>query len=180
MRQSIGVILNLAASFQVAEDAPRVQAISLPDVPTPDSVTSPGWSTLFDRRFVEVAGADGGRATAWLRLHDATCDTPILQACGLAYVSDDLPTDAVFALHPDIPHRDANPGEGAHELMISASLDHSIWFHSLADPSDWQLHDFASYGIGGSRGLASGRVYTASGRHIATISQEVLLRTRRA
>jgi acyl-CoA thioesterase II len=180
VRQSIGVILNLAASFQVVEAAPQVQAISMPEVPSPDTLDSPGWSTLFERRFVEVAGTGSGRATAWLRLRDPIGDTPILQACGLAYVSDDLPTDAVFALHPRA--REGIPSEvgNAHEVLMSASLDHSIWFHALADPSQWQLHDFVAHGIGGSRGLASGHVYTASGQHIATISQEVLLRERRS
>ena len=62
VRQSIGVILNLAASFQVIEDTPHVQAISMPDVPAADALTSPGWSSLFERRFVAVHGAEGGRA----------------------------------------------------------------------------------------------------------------------
>jgi acyl-CoA thioesterase-2 len=178
VRQSIGVILNLSASFHVIEDAPQVQAITMPEVPAPDAVESPSWSTLFERRFVDVPNKEPGRATAWLRLCDAIGDDPMLYACGLAYVSDDLPTDAVFTLHPDI-HRDLEPGFGTgHELLISASLDHSIWFHSIADPSQWQLHDFTAHGIGGSRGLASGQVYTAAGDHIATISQEVLVRRR--
>ncbi|HEY1738998.1 MAG TPA: acyl-CoA thioesterase II, partial [Acidimicrobiia bacterium] len=119
------------------------------------------------------------RATAWLRLHEAVGDDPFLHACGLAYVSDDLPTDAVFGVHPDVPPEREQEPESPHDVLTSASLDHSIWFHALADPSQWQLHDFTSHGIGGSRGLATGQVYTASGEHIATISQEVLLRRRR-
>jgi acyl-CoA thioesterase-2 len=180
VRQSIGVILNLAASFHVVEDAPQVQAIAMPDAPDPQTLASPSWSSLFDRRFVDTSASSAGRATAWLRLHDAVGDDPFLHACGLAYVSDDLPTDAVFALHPDMRHRHPPVLENPHELLTSASLDHSIWFHSLADPSQWQLHDFTANGIGGSRGLASGQVYTAAGAHIATISQEVLVRKRRA
>jgi len=179
VRQSTGVILNLAASFHIVEDAPSAQAITMPDVAAPESLQSPSWSALFERQFVKTSGDSTGRATAWLRLHDQVGDDPILQACGMAYVSDDLPTDAVFTVHPDMPrgfpHEVANP----HELLTSASLDHSIWFHGLADPSQWQLHDFTSHGVGGSRGLASGQVYTEAGRHIATISQEVLLRKRR-
>jgi acyl-CoA thioesterase II len=180
VRQSIGVILNMAASFQIIEDAPRVQAIAMPEAPSPDLLASPSWSMLFDRRFVIPPGAEDGRSSAWLRLHDPIGGDPFLQACGLAYVSDDLPTDAVFALHPDNPHGIPTDLDNPHELLTSASLDHAIWFHQLADPSDWQLHDFTSHGIGGSRGLASGQVFTAAGTHIATISQEVLVRKRRA
>jgi acyl-CoA thioesterase-2 len=180
VRQSIGVILNMAASFHIPEDAPKVQAIAMPIVPAPETLTSPGWSMLFDRRFVDLPAADAGRATAWLRLRDGIDDDPLLQACGVAYVSDDLPTDAVFSLHPERPRNEAPVVTNAHDVLVSASLDHSIWFHSHSDPSRWQLHDFTSHGIGGSRGLASGQVYTASGEHVATISQEILLRQRRA
>jgi acyl-CoA thioesterase II len=179
VRQSTGVILNLAASFHIVEDAPFAQAITMPDVESPEALASPGWSALFERRFVTTSGSPTGRATAWLRLRDPVADDPILQACGLAYVSDDLPTDAVFAVHPDMPTGFPDEVVNPHEILTSASLDHAIWFHGLADPSKWQLHDFTSHGVGGSRGLASGQVYTESGRHIATISQEVLLRRRR-
>src|SRR5690242_19907213 len=77
VRQSGGVILNLAASFHVVEDAPHVQAITMPSGASPDTLESPSWSTLIERRFVDAARVEAGRATAWLRLHDAIHDDPL-------------------------------------------------------------------------------------------------------
>jgi acyl-CoA thioesterase-2 len=178
-RQSIGAILNMAASFHVAEEGPDVQVVAMPEVPPPDDVEGPSWTGMFERRFIDAPGTDAGRSVAWLRLHDRVGDDPLLQACGLAYVSDDLPTDSVFALHPDRPPLDEMSVENAHEVLLSASLDHAIWFHRPADPSAWQLHDLTAQGFRGGRGLASGTVFTADGHRVATISQEVLVRRRR-
>ena len=39
-------------------------------------------------------------ATSWLRVAEPIGEDPGLQAAGLAYLSDDLPTEAVVALYP--------------------------------------------------------------------------------
>ena len=62
--------------------------------------------------------------------------------------------------------------------FMSASLDHAIWFHRPVTASDWHLHEMRSLGLTGSRGLASGSVFAADGTHVATVTQEVLLRVR--
>ena len=56
------------------------------------------------------------------------------------------------------------------------SLDHTIWFHRPFRTDVWQLHDFSCHHFTGSRGLAVGHVFQPDGTHIATVSQEVLLR----
>jgi acyl-CoA thioesterase II len=70
------------------------------------------------------------------------------------------------------------PGEGFDRLFMSASLDHAIWFHRPPVADRWHLHDFTSHGLLGSRGLSVGHVVTDEGVHLATIAQEILLRTR--
>ena len=40
----------------------------------------------------------------------------------------------------------------------------------------WHLHDFTCQTFVGGRGLSTGHVFDESGRHVATIAQEVLLR----
>ncbi len=172
VRQSIGVILNMAASFQVDEDAPEVQTAVLPEVPRPESIEPETWSPVFDRRVVSRF-AEPGRSTGWFRMAEAIHD-PLLHACALAYLSDDLPTEAVVALHPD-RERLVDVGSG----FWSASLDHAVWFHRPMRADEWHLHDFTCHGLISSRGVSIGHVFTSEGSHVATVSQEVLLRPRR-
>ena len=116
-----------------------------------------------------------GRAAVWMRMTEAIGDDPVLQACALAYLSDDVPMDAVIALHPD--HREPSSGdESPYDEFMSASLDHALWFHRPPQVDDWHLHDLTSHGYLSSRGLSVGHVLTADGTHIATIAQEVVLR----
>jgi acyl-CoA thioesterase-2 len=173
-RQSVGAILTLATSFQTREDAPDVQTARLRDLPPPDDLPSESWSSVFDRRFVPTTDLPG-RATGWLRMLQPVGDDPALHACALAFLSDDLPTDAVVAQHPD------RPVERNFEdfPFWSASLDHAIWFHRDFAADGWHVHDFQCHGLLSSRGLAIGEVFTADGTHVATITQEVLLRGRR-
>jgi acyl-CoA thioesterase II len=173
-RQSIGAILTLACSFAVEEEAPDVQVAHLRSVPAPDALASETWSPVFDRRFVPSDG-EPGRATGWLRMTEPVGDDPGMHACALAYLSDDLPTDAVVALHPDRP-----AVRTFEEFPFwSASLDHAIWFHRDLPADDWHAHDFQCHGLLSSRGLSIGQVFTQDGTHVATITQEVLLRPRR-
>ncbi len=104
-------------------------------------------------------------------------DDPLTQACALAYLSDDLPTEAVVTDHPQ---RTAVMSDADFDrTFMSASLDHAIWFHRPLDAGAWHLHDLGSRGLTGSRGLATGEVFGEDGTHAATVSQEVLLRVRR-
>ncbi|MEY2434928.1 MAG: acyl-CoA thioesterase [Acidimicrobiaceae bacterium] len=169
-RQSIGAILNMAASFQIDEPAPDMQIAEPPRVPPPDALEGTAWMQMFERKF---ASAESGPAIAWLRMLDTVGDDRALNACALAYMSDDLPTDAVVALlHPE-----RKAGDWDVEFPFwSASLDHAIWFHRPIRANDWHLQEFTCHGIMSSRGLSLGHVFDKEGVHLATISQEVLLR----
>lgn len=173
-RQAVGAILNMSASFQVPEPAADVQTEILPPVAPPDGLRGDSWSPLIERRFLP-ADIGPGRIGAWLRLAEEIGDDPVLNACALAYLSDDLPCDAVVARHPDRPPRDAAP-----RRFWNASLDHAIWFHRPLRAGEWHLHDVTCRALFGSRGLAVGSVFDRAGRHVATVSQEVLIRVLRA
>lgn len=191
-RQAIGAILNLEASFQVPESSAEVQILELPagigrvdDLvakatgagETGADETGDSWSPVFDRRFVPAESfattedRRAGRVAAWMRVLEPT-DGPLMNACGLAYLSDDLPTDAVVRAHPigQLPESERWQG------IFSASLDHAIWFHRPAPADAWNLHDFSCLSYGSGRGLTLGKVFTEDGLHVATIAQEVLLR----
>lgn len=178
-RQAVGAILTMSVSFQVDEPGHDVQIAALPpDLPGPDDALrdDDSWSSMFERRFAAPRNALEGRGVAWMRMREPVGDDPILQACALAYLSDDLPTDAVVALHPDRPKGEW--GEGEMDFM-SASLDHAIWFHRPLAADQWHLHDFSSLAYLSSRGLGIGHILTTDGVHVATVAQEVLLRLTR-
>jgi len=171
-RQAVGAILNLSASFHIPELAVDVQTETAPRVAAPDDLPVNSWSPLMDRR-VLPADIAPGRVGAWMRMKEELGD-PILHACALAFLSDDLPTDAVIAMHPDRPPRD-----GQDQVFWNASLDHTMWFHHPLDASRWHLHDFRCLGIAHSHGISLGAIFDAEGRKAATVVQEVLLRPRR-
>jgi acyl-CoA thioesterase-2 len=182
-RQAVGAILNLEASFQAAEQSIDVETIvAPPGLPAPEETTEDSWSPLFDRRWVAAQHlpADGrtgaGRAAAWLRVREPIGDDPLLHTCALAYLSDDLPTDAVVRAHP-IGQEDRAAREAT---MFSASLDHTMWFHRPLRADEWHLHEFTCHSFVGGRGLAIGHVFGSDGTHAATIAQEVLMRDNRA
>ena len=73
-----------------------------------------------------------------------------------------------------MPH----PLGGDWERLVTASLDHAIWFHRPVKADEWLLFDIDGHGVANARGLALGRVFNAEGVHIASIAQEALGRRR--
>jgi acyl-CoA thioesterase II len=183
-RQAVGAILNAESSFQRPEVAAEVQTVAMPEVPAPATLVSDSWSTTFDKAFVapeDVGGVprDGsGRVVAWMKVNEPLGDpsdaaSQLLHRCWLAYLSDDLPTDAVIRAHPLADDEDGR------EALFCASLDHTIWFHRQLSADRWHLHDFSCVHFVGGRGLAVGHVFSEDGLHVATVAQEVLLRDSR-
>ena len=173
-RQAVGAILNLEASFQRPEPSLDLQTVIMPaGVPDPDSLISESLTQSTERRFVPPASIPSsepgaGRTLAWMRVNADLGDDQLLHRCWLAYLSDDLPADAVQV---DTEIGDKN--------RFTASLDHTIWFHRPVRADQWHLHDFVCHNYVGGRGLAIGHVFAADGVHVATVAQEVLLRGHR-
>jgi acyl-CoA thioesterase-2 len=119
--------------------------------------------------------AGGGRVVAWMRtaaeLGDpADVRAQLVHRCWLAYMSDDLPFDAVRQIHPSSADPDF------HERSYGASLDHTMWFHRPMRADRWHLHDISCHAFGGARGLTLAHVFAEDGAHVATYAQEILLR----
>ena len=181
-RQSVGAILNLEASYHAPEPAADIETVAIPPgVPGPDELEQTSWTPVFERCFVppdrlDLEGRAGsGRAAAWLRVTEPLGDAPEVHQGGLAYLSDDLPTDAVVRAHPV----GREPKEVIDASLFVASLDHAIWFHRPFRADRWNLYDFTCQTFVGGRGLSTGHVFDASGTHVATVAQEVLLRDTR-
>ncbi len=167
-RQSVGVILEMTASYQVDEEAPEVQTAVMPTVAAPAELAEDSWTPMFERR---MAPRKRGETSSWLRIADSIGDDPGLHACGLAYLSDDLPTDSVVSLYPGWDLTQHMEGQ-----FFSASLDHAIYFHRPMASDRWHLQSFTCHGLMSSRGVSVGYVFTEDGTHVATVVQEVLLR----
>jgi acyl-CoA thioesterase II len=170
-RQSGGAILNLSCSFHVDEDQADVQVGGLPpDVRLPrQKDIDDSWGPFLERQWAARPGP--GTARTWLRVIGPLEEDPILHQCALAYASDDAPMEASLTHHPVWTGDDT-----AWDRLMTASLDHAIWFHRPVRGDDWHLYDLVSEGIRGGRGMAHGRVLTTEGVHVASVAQEVLVR----
>lgn len=172
-RQSSGAILTLEASFHVVEPGPDIVTVTPPpDIPGPDELPELGWGWMLERR--EVPTTPGtGRALTWVRVDESVGSDPILQACGLAFASDTGTVMAVRALHPKGVGRPWQP-----DVFMGASLDHAIWFHRPPRSDGWMLIDVVCQGLTGVCGLTIGHIFDVEGRHVATLTQEALVRER--
>jgi acyl-CoA thioesterase II len=174
-RQAVGAILNLEASFQRSEVSAVVRPTAISAMPPANGLEESSWSTDFGRRFVPEAATPSpvlgaGRVAAWMRVTAPLDGDDLLHRCWLAYLSDDLPCDAVIRAHPDRAAID-----GAEDRFV-ASLDHSVWFHASPCVDDWHLYDVTCLAYAGGRGLTLGQVFGADGAHVATFAQEALVR----
>jgi acyl-CoA thioesterase-2 len=177
----------------------------MPVVPAAEVLEQTSWTDTFDRAVVPadtvgLGPRDGaGRALSWMKVNEDLGDrddpaAQLLHRSWLAYLSDDMPTDAVMRAHPvaSLIHNDNDADNDATETgtgdpddapvprFFAASLDHAIWFHHPLRADRWHLHDFSCHHFVGGRGLALGHVFSADGLHVATVAQEVLVRDRHA
>lgn len=189
------VIFFMSASFHRLEDgldhhAPAPLLISAGgDVPPPEDVPTMAdrlaryperlgiWSLIprpIDVRYVGEPGwvragdrPAEARQRVWMRIDGKLPDDPLVHACALAFASDLTLLDSVLSMHGAVW------GSGG---FVGASLDHAMWFHRPFRADEWFLYDSISPSASGARGLATGRMFTVDGRHIATAVQEGLLR----
>jgi acyl-CoA thioesterase II len=171
-KQNDDVMASMAVSFQVDESSPDISAIAMPARPHWTTLPTHAWSPLVTRHFIPLD--ETGRASAWMKIDEKLPDDPELHLAALAFLSDDLPTDAVGMLHPER----VQPGSGRWPFF-NASLDHTIHFHAKMRADEMHLHDFVATRFAGARGLSRGEIFDAAGRHVASVTQELLVRPRR-
>jgi acyl-CoA thioesterase-2 len=165
--QAGGAILNLIASFHGDESGPDVQLVSAPAGPPPDDCPSEPSDLFIEQRLVVREREPEPRSVSWLRVSSPLSDDPVMHACALAYLSDENPMGAAFLPHPRSPNWDS---------VMSASLDHALWFHRPVRADDWLLVVLHGSSVAGARGLAMGRMFTRDGLHVASVGQEGLVR----
>ncbi|WP_390891354.1 acyl-CoA thioesterase [Dactylosporangium roseum] len=183
------VIFFMSASFHAPAEGLDHQEAAPPDVPPPDEVPTMGerlakyperadiWGMVPQPIDVRYVGEPGWvrpgdrpaeeRQRVWMRIDGKLPDDPLLHACALTFASDLTLLDAVLSTHGAV----WGPGG-----FVGASLDHAMWFHRSFRADEWFLYDSSSPSASDARGLATGRMFTRNGRHIATAVQEGLLR----
>ena len=178
-RQSGGAILNLSCSFQRDEEGPDVSTSTFPsDVRPPEDSKRIEWGIGVDAR-LEHESTQPARHRIWIKFTGPLAEEEDDHFAALAYLSDSNPMDAIVTAHPDHSLLGDDPNEAAwDETLMAASLDHSVWFHRSVRADQWLLFDLAPHQIRGTRGVATGDVFTAEGELVATVAQQGLVRVR--
>jgi acyl-CoA thioesterase-2 len=122
--------------------------------------------------YLEVEGAQGPQQAVWVRPYDALRPVAGLtdaqrDTAALAYVCDYTilePALRVLGL------------AWADEGLVTASLDHAMWFHRPVVLDDWLLYAQEAMSVEDGRGSAVGRFFTPDGDLVATVVQEGMLR----
>ena len=193
-------ILNLTASFQRPEEGLSHDDCTMPDVPPPENLkpdmtarrelldgmegaSAAMRAAILRPRPIETRTVDRlhwmsreprePRAHSWFRTVaplPPLSANPALHRAVIAYASDYtlLGTSA-------LPHGLSwMRGE-----LSGASLDHALWFHRDTPADEWLLYATDSPWSGGGRGFNRGRLFDRSGRLVASVAQEGVLRQRR-
>lgn len=186
-------IFNMSASFHVAEDGWDHQH-PMPDVPGPEGLMSRAEQHARDAHLLpekfradftrqrpieirEVAprdmfdpGVTDDRNHLWFRMQAAAGQDAQMQHCLLAYASD------MNLLGSSLRPHGLTWYQGK---VMTASLDHAMWFHGPIAFENWHLYTMDAPWTGGGRGFNRGAVYTADGKLVASTAQEGLVRPRR-
>ncbi|WP_069300040.1 acyl-CoA thioesterase [Neptunicoccus sediminis] len=183
-------ILNMSASFHVEEEGLHHQH-EMPKVPEPETLESRAkWrEDNIDRvpekhrheflrkrpiEIREVAPLDwfdpkvvDDRNHLWFRMPGARDANPQMQHCLMAYASD------MNLLGSGLRPHGQTWFTGQ---VMTASLDHAMWFHAPVNFADWHLYTMDSPFTGGARGFNRGTIYTHDGELVASVAQEGLIR----
>lgn len=105
------------------------------------------------------------RLQTWMKSNHEGALSPRAAQCALAFLSD-----GTLMFNSVVPY---GVPFATHRLT---SLDHSVWFHRTCDVSEWMLFDQESTAAADGRGMNEGRIYDPSGKLIATVAQDSMLR----
>ena len=183
-------ILNMAASFQVAETGFDHQDAA-PQPAGPEGITSERELALkvadqipesirekiLCKKAIEIRPVDPINPFApekrkplryaWFKAVGRLPDDPMVHQYMLAYASD-----FGLAITSLYPH-----GQSFWQPQMQvASLDHAMWFHRDFRMDNWLLYVMESPNAGKSRGLSRGQIYTQEGKLVASVVQEGLIR----
>ena len=184
-------IFNMAASFHLQEEGANHQ-ITMPNVLTPELLLTDiqqaaplkdkdpeRYQTLMMAHPQVFEFRPVGKAVyletenkpplshIWFKTKEhIKADRPLQQQL-LAFASD-----YGLLLSATLPHR----SEFIKHKIYYASLDHALWFHRDFNIDDWLLYAIESPSASNARGYSRGSVFDRSGKMVASVSQEGLMR----
>ena len=182
------VVYACLASFHGSEPGLNYSVPMPSGVPEPESLPSAAaaltgvsgsaaayWAfgRSFDQRhipgpvYVEADRNRVGTQAVWLRPFSILPDQPEVHTAALAYVCDYTILEPVLRAHGLA---------WADPRLVTASLDHAMWFHRPARLDDWVLYTQQAVSAQQSRGLTMGHLHDRTGRLMATVTQEGLIR----
>ncbi|WP_241969062.1 acyl-CoA thioesterase [Trueperella bialowiezensis] len=185
-------ILTARASFQ--ESQPGVEhETPQPAAPAPESLESsaaffasfdhPAAKAMSSTNAIDMRHVGGAiwlkpvpitnePTLIWFRLRNRMpADAPqLLHRAILAYSSDQFMLEPILRQHGMY---------WTSRNLSLATLDHAIWWHRDIDMSEWVLAELTSPSAQGGRGLSLAKFFQ-DGRHVATMSQEGMVRSREA
>ncbi|MBU2976911.1 acyl-CoA thioesterase II [Alteromonas sp. C1M14] len=185
-------IFFMMASFQLPEAGMTHQYATMPDVLSPESITSdiefyeanydklarPMREALSYHKPIDIRTIDAVNSFAarkrdpqrniWLRARESMPTENIaLNQAALAYASD-----YHFLSTSLQPHGVAITDKN---LRI-ATIDHAMWFHRPVAFNDWLLYVTQSPFSGNARGIVKGQIFNQKGELVASTMQEGLMR----
>lgn len=185
-------IYSMMVSFHEGERSAFDYQNKMPEVPSPEKLIDFSEQPIFsemtdlirrqygpDRpihlRPVELGPyvsqkINDGRIHIWIKTAGKLPDDLALHMCALAYASDCSLLDTVMARY----------GRSLlDERMMSASLDHAMWFHRPFRADDWLLYAQESPSAQAGRGFTRGLIFKPDGTLVASVAQEGSVRVRR-
>jgi acyl-CoA thioesterase-2 len=172
-------IFNLDASFHKEEPGGEFELPApLAGVPAPEDLAPAdhGWAPHrrpVETRELSVGPTPTSTRAMWVRAAGTLPDDFALHAAVLTYMSDSGPVGA--ARRPLLRTGEAEAW-GPHSRFMSASLDHTMWFHRPVRADEWLLYDLEAVACSNARGLARGTMYTRDGHLGVSVTQEALIR----
>lgn len=175
------VVMTMTASFHRDEPSPEYQRTAGLPASYPADVLPAASAGPADRPrramlgidIVEIGEPGETRYLAWARSQQALPADRVLHAAAMAFMSDcGAPGVAARAIGLAAGGPDGS-GDGT---PMTTSLDHAMWFHRPGRCDDWVLVSAVPLSTAGSRGLILGSVHDREGRHLASFTQEMLIR----
>ncbi len=112
----------------------------------------------------------GGRLEhnrVWLKTEGPMPDDPALHAAALVYSSDTTVLDSIITTHGL---------SWGFDRIFAVTINHTVWFHRPVRFDEWVLYSTSSPVAAESRGLGSGHFFDHSGRLVATVVQEGIVK----
>jgi acyl-CoA thioesterase-2 len=103
----------------------------------------------------------------WLKADGELPDDPVLHAAALVYSSDTTVLDSIITTHGL---------SWGFDRIFAVTMNHSVWFHRPIRFDHWVLYATSSPVAAESRGLGTGHFFDESGRVLATVVQEGIVK----